>query len=101
MLTEIHLGLTAAQIHAEAGGFGEAAEQLAVAEDVLHRAIACGAMVDPWNVLGFQGLYPLFVATEDSVPDHRIHDRRLYEPCPALRRPRRVLIRVRWRVGIP
>ena len=38
----------------------------------MHRAIACGAMVDPWNILGFQGLYPLFNAREDSVPDHRI-----------------------------
>src|SRR5439155_655567 len=74
LLTEIHLALTTNQMLAERGRRGEAADQLSAAEDVLHRAIACGAMVDPWNVLGFQGLYPLFTATEDSVPDHRIHD---------------------------
>src|SRR5439155_10908418 len=62
LLTEIHLALTTNQMLAERGRRGEAADQLSAAEDVLHRAIACGAMVDPWNVLGFQGLYPLFVA---------------------------------------
>ncbi|MCH7685732.1 MAG: hypothetical protein IH899_03470 [Planctomycetes bacterium] len=29
-------------------------------------------MPDPWNILGFQGLFPLFSAREDSVPDQRI-----------------------------
>ena len=41
-------------------------------ENLFHRGISCGALVDPWNVLGFQGQFPLFHAREDSVPDHRI-----------------------------
>jgi hypothetical protein len=41
-------------------------------EDLLHRGIECGALVDPWNVLGFQGQYPLFTSREDSVPDQRV-----------------------------
>ena len=41
-------------------------------EDLFERGIACGALVDPWNVLGFQAQFPLFHAREDSVPDHRI-----------------------------
>jgi hypothetical protein len=74
LLTEIHLSLGNAQTLGEAGKLAEAAEELAGAEAVLRRAIACGAMVDPWNVLGFQGLFPLFTAAEDSVPDHRVGD---------------------------
>ena len=33
----------------------------------MRRGIACGALVDPWNILGFQGQYPRFTALEDSV----------------------------------
>jgi hypothetical protein len=72
MLTEIHVCLTSAQILCDTGKHGQAGELLGNAEDVLHRAIACGAVVDPWNILGFQGLYPLFNNAEESVPDHRI-----------------------------
>ncbi|MBM4075671.1 MAG: hypothetical protein FJ267_08520, partial [Planctomycetes bacterium] len=50
----------------------EAFRLLQEAEDFLHRGIECGALVDPWNVLGFQGLFPLFHSREDSVPDQRI-----------------------------
>ena len=31
-------------------------------EDLLHRAIECGALVDPWNILGFGGQFSLFPA---------------------------------------
>ena len=48
-----------------------AADQLAQATDLLLRGVACGGLIDPWNVLGFQAQFPLFVAREDSVPDHR------------------------------
>ncbi|MEZ6128838.1 MAG: hypothetical protein R3C59_09160 [Planctomycetaceae bacterium] len=40
--------------------------------DLLHRGIHCGAIVDPWNILGFQGMFPLFVAREDAIPDNRV-----------------------------
>ncbi len=40
--------------------------------DLLHRAIECGALVDPWNVLGFGGQFSLFPAVENSVFDHRV-----------------------------
>ena len=70
MLTEIHLCLTTCQILSDHDKHAEAADQLAVAEDILHLAIDCGAMVDPWNILGFQGLYPLFPSREDSTHDH-------------------------------
>lgn len=40
--------------------------------DLLTRAIECGALVDPWNVLGFGGQFSLFPAVENSVHDHRV-----------------------------
>lgn len=56
----------------ETGRIAEAAELLNEAESFLHRGIECGALVDPWNILGFQGLFPLFSSREDSVPDQRV-----------------------------
>ena len=40
--------------------------------DLLHRGIECGGIVDPWNILAFQGLFPLFFTREDSIPDSRV-----------------------------
>lgn len=39
---------------------------------LLQRGIHCGAILDPWNILGFQGQFPLFFAREDSIPDNRV-----------------------------
>jgi hypothetical protein len=72
LLSEMHLRLTAGQAHVDRGELAEAARLLPEVEDLLHRGIACGAVVDPWNILGFQGLFPLFAAMEDSLPDPRI-----------------------------
>jgi hypothetical protein len=47
---------------------------LAEVEDRLHRAIECGALVDPWNALGFGGQYSLFPSPENSIYDHRIDE---------------------------
>jgi hypothetical protein len=35
------------------------------------RAIKCGAVIDPWNILGFGGQFSLFPAMENSIPDQR------------------------------
>jgi hypothetical protein len=51
----------------------ELADQLlGEAEKLIERAIHCGAFVDPWNILGFQGNFPLFHSREDSIPDQRV-----------------------------
>ena len=36
--------------------------------------IACGAIIDPWSILGFDGNFSLFPAIENSVRDHRADD---------------------------
>lgn len=55
-----------------AGDLVTARTLLTEALDLLHRGISCGALVDPWNVLGFQGMFPLFVSREDAIPDSRV-----------------------------
>ena len=40
--------------------------------DLFQRGIECGALVDPWNILGFQGQFPLFTSREDTIPDNRV-----------------------------
>jgi hypothetical protein len=74
LLTEMHIRLGTGRLHVERGEVEKAARLLPEIEDLLHRGIACGAVVDPWNILGFQGQYPRFTALEDSVRDHRIDE---------------------------
>jgi hypothetical protein len=70
-LTEIHLRLASGRLFVERGEPQKAADLLAEIEDLLRRGIDCGALVDPWNILGFQAQYPRVTALEDSVRDHR------------------------------
>jgi hypothetical protein len=64
--------LTSARDDMRRGDPAAAAQRLHVVEDLLHRGIACGAMVDPWNILGFAGQFPLFQSREDAIPDNRV-----------------------------
>ena len=52
----------------------EAAGNLPKIEDLIHRGIACGALIDPWTILGFGGAFSLFHTVENSIHDHRIDD---------------------------
>jgi len=70
--TEIQLQLTLAPLEFQKGRIDQAEKRCAEAENLLHRGIDCGALVDPWNILGFQGQFPLFSAREDSVADPRV-----------------------------
>jgi hypothetical protein len=74
LLSEIHGRLAGGQVEAEKGRLREAADRLPEVEGLLHRGIACGAFADPWNILGFQGLFPLSPAREDSVRDLRLDE---------------------------
>jgi hypothetical protein len=48
-----------------------AANMLKEAIALVHRGIECGALIDPWNILGFGAQYSLFPSPENSVYDHR------------------------------
>jgi hypothetical protein len=43
-------------------------------ESLIRRGIDCGTLADPWNILGFQGMFPLSAAQEDSIRDPRMDD---------------------------
>ncbi len=74
LLTEMLGGLRAGHVHAGRGEFAAAAQALGDVERLLHCGITCGALADPWNILGFQGLFPLSSAREDSVRDTRVDE---------------------------
>ncbi|HLN28042.1 MAG TPA: hypothetical protein VK395_09865 [Gemmataceae bacterium] len=66
--------ITTGQLLADQGELASAVRLIPRAEELLRRGIACGAFADPWNILGFQGLFPLFNAREDSIRDTRIDE---------------------------
>jgi hypothetical protein len=74
MLCQIDCNLTLAQRHIDSGQLDAARQLLLDTRQVLHRAIECGAVVDPWNILGFDGNFSLFPALENSVHDHRVDE---------------------------
>jgi hypothetical protein len=49
-------------------------DQLDDASALLMRAVACGAVVDPWNILGLGGQFPLHEAGGESLTDPRVDD---------------------------
>ncbi len=71
MQCQIDCLMTAGQAACDAGRLAQAVELLPQIVDWLRRAIACGAAIDPWNILGFDAHYSLFPALENSVRDHR------------------------------
>lgn len=74
MRCELNCLLATGHLAAERGLVDQAAAVLPSIEDLLHRAIECGALVDPWNILGFGGQFSLFPAVENSVHDHRVDE---------------------------
>jgi hypothetical protein len=48
--------------------------ELDAAVDLLFRAVGCGAAVDPWNILGLAGQFPLHEPGGESLPDPRVED---------------------------
>ncbi len=74
MLSEIHSCLAQCLMAVEQGQLEVASTRLTEIENLIHRGIDCGALADPWNILGFQALFPLSPAREDSVRDTRIDD---------------------------
>ena len=55
----------------EAKQLGEAVDALAEIEQLLYRGVDCGAIIDPWSILGFDAHFSLFPAMENSIHDFR------------------------------
>jgi hypothetical protein len=69
---EVQWRITGAKQLIERSQIDEGSALLLEIEDLIHRGIGCGAFVDPWNILAFQGNFPLFSSREDSIPDQRV-----------------------------
>jgi hypothetical protein len=74
MLCQIYCRLTAGHHAIDARQLEPVAGYLPEIEDLLERGIQCGALVDPWNILGFGGNFSLFPALENTVHDYRVDD---------------------------
>jgi hypothetical protein len=71
MICKIYCHLTSGHNAIDRDQLEEVADHLAKIEELIHRAIECGALVDPWNVVGFAGNFSLFSALENTVHDWR------------------------------
>ena len=56
------------------GDAAGAIRELDLASELLFRAVGCGAAVDPWNILGLAGQFPLHEPSGESLPDPRVDD---------------------------
>jgi hypothetical protein len=74
VLTAIYCRLTAGHDALDRDELEPVVEDLEQVEAILHRAIECGALVDPWNVVGFAANFSLFPALENTVHDWRVDE---------------------------
>ena len=74
MQCRIDCSITAGRQAIRTHNRGEALQHLDRIVDLLQRGIDCGAIVDPWNILGFDANYSLFPALENSIRDYRIDE---------------------------
>jgi hypothetical protein len=71
MVCQIDCWLAEGQQAIRVGDVETAVKLLGQIRDLLLRAIACGAVIDPWNILGFDANFSLFPSPDNSVHDHR------------------------------
>ncbi len=71
MLCEIDCRLAAGDQAVRTGDLERAVQLARDIVELIGRAIACGAIIDPWSLLGFDAHFSLFPALENSVHDHR------------------------------
>lgn len=66
--------ITSADLHLSNERLDDAVQLLPQLIDWVHRGIKCGAIVDPWNILGFAGNFARFEGPDSAVHDHRVED---------------------------
>ncbi len=74
MLTAIYCRLTSGHDALDRDELEPVVDDLEKVVELLHRAIECGALVDPWNVVGFAANFSLFPALENTVHDWRVDE---------------------------
>lgn len=71
--TQIECKLTDAESMIRNGEYETAYERLLEIYELVESGIRCGAVIDPWNILGFDAQFSLFPAMENTVQDERAH----------------------------
>ena len=77
MLARITSRIVAAQLAVrrdDVTALAAAHDTLDEGRNLLLRGIACGALVDPWNILGLAGQFPLHEPGGEALPDPRVDD---------------------------
>lgn len=74
MLCQIYCLLSAGHQAIDTHQVDVVARHIPEIEDLLKSGIECGALVDPWNIIGFGGNFSLFPALENTVHDFRVDD---------------------------
>ncbi|QDU53877.1 hypothetical protein [Aeoliella mucimassa] len=74
MLCQIYCRLTAGHHAIDRRRLEQVVTYLDETTDLLNRGIECGALVDPWSILGFGANFSLFPSIEDTVRDYRVDD---------------------------
>jgi len=72
MVSGIYCHLTSGHDAIDLGNLDQVTDHLTACEDLIYRGIECGALIDPWNVVGFAGNFSLFPALENTVHDQRV-----------------------------
>lgn len=73
-LCRIDCHIMEAHLQIDKSDYQSAAKHLPEIEELLHRGIACGALPDPWTLLGFGAEYSLFTSADNTIHDHRLDD---------------------------
>lgn len=74
ILCQIYCLLTVGHQSIDARQLEAVARYLPEIDDLLKRGIECGALADPWTIVGFGGNYSLFPAVENTIHDLRVDD---------------------------
>ncbi|MEX1042889.1 MAG: hypothetical protein WDZ51_19805 [Pirellulaceae bacterium] len=74
MKCRIECYLTLSHQAIDRGALPEGVDYARQIVDRLQKAIQCGAIIDPWNIIGFDGQFSLFPAYENAVHDHRVDE---------------------------
>ena len=74
IISRIDCLMTAADHFLQVGRLDDAVAVSPQVMDLVQRGIHCGAIVDPWNILGFAGNFTRFNGPDSAVHDHRVED---------------------------
>ena len=74
LLCRVDCQLTTGGQAMDRGDLKAASDLLRKIVDRLKRGIECGAIIDPWSIIGFDARFNLFPSLENSIHDHRADD---------------------------